>query len=237
MASNTVQQGLCTQCGIKPLYSSNIRCIYCIDCRQELRKKHRVDRYHSRSDVQERRAERASEKYQTKHCLWCGKEFTAARGQYDKASGIKTKNQRYCDRACSNQGRWERPHDVKTMSPTECAYLAAFIDGEGTVSQLRPRKLSADPLFPGRSVWRVTIANTHLGSLEWCIATTGVGTITKKQMIHSHYKQGYVWACHASKARLILEQILPYMIIKRDKAIVAIEDLKCLESRSVPRKS
>jgi hypothetical protein len=169
---------------------------------------------------------------ETRACLWCSKPIVVSNGAYDKSSGIKTRNQRYCDRSCSNQGRFENPTNIRRMKPVERAYLAALIDGEGSVNVIGRRSLDGKAL--GRRLWRILISNTDLNMIQWCAKVTGVGNITVQKR-SPRYKDCYRWTCHASTARAVLEQCEPYMITKREKALEAIADLRCLEAKSVER--
>ena len=174
---------------------------------------------------------------ETKSCAWCGNEFQVTNAQHVTGSGIKRPGARYCSRGCSNQARFESPSQVRKMKVAQCAYLAGLIDGEGSVCVIGRRKTGRVMGTLERRLWRVVVTNTDLKMIQWCAKVTGAGNITTRQRSHEGHRDIYRWTCHASTARVILEQIVPYMITKRLKALEAIEDLRCLEARSTPRKS
>lgn len=101
-------------------------------------------------------------------------------------------------------------------------YLAALIDGEGSIS-LRQKKTKdgGDSLVPG-----IVIANTSRELLEWVERNFG-GTIyprTKKKKEGGQYKDQFIW--ETSRARnlyLLLNELLPFLIVKKQKAMGALE--------------
>lgn len=171
---------------------------------------------------------RGAKKYPTveKSCERCGGKFLARRGRYFASAGIKPFSARFCSRACSTRAHYKPAEGVvKDFSETEAAYLAAFIDGEGSILKM-PRS--------GGFSYRVTIVNTHEGSLKWVAEVTGAGGISVKSR-GGRYKPAWTWSAHAQAARLILERCLPYLIIKKDKAELVIADLKAIVAAGIPR--
>lgn len=74
--------------------------------------------------------------------------------------------------------------------------------------------------------YRVQITNTYLPTLEWLTQQIGVGYISRKTYtgVHGHYKPCGAWATYGEKGRQLLRQLLPFLQIKRAKAL---EALKC----------
>ena len=96
---------------------------------------------------------------------------------------------------------------------TDIAYLAGLIDGEGTVSlQLRKKHLVA---------LRVVVYNTNEDVIDWCQAAFD-GTKHKVGRVREGHKQEWQWFTHSDYAAEILEMVMPYLIIKRAKAEVAL---------------
>lgn len=104
------------------------------------------------------------------------------------------------------------------MSRTDAAYLAALLDGEGSIIALKR---------PDGTVksYRVHIANTYFPVLEWCKKVTGLGRVdaVNPQKRAAHHLSCGAWKVHGVKAASVLRQLLPYMQIKKAKALVAIE--------------
>lgn len=97
---------------------------------------------------------------------------------------------------------------------TELAYLAGIIDGEGTIYRLSTRQRR----------WTVSIATTSEDLLEWLRAIGGrthempQGNLGKKPC--------WRWEITAARdVRFLLQSIVPYMLIKRSAAKMAIEDI------------
>jgi len=93
------------------------------------------------------------------------------------------------------------------------AYLAGFFDGEGCIT-LAPSQ--TDGKWNKTFILRVQLASTN----EWAIqavkfACGGVVSIDRQQ---GNHKLAYRWVITANKARVFLEQILPYLKIKKPLA-------------------
>lgn len=98
--------------------------------------------------------------------------------------------------------------------------MAGFFDGEGSV-------ILYDGGFGGRPRLRVSLANTHLPTLEWIKSVCETGSIVTKapwtKPEQMHYKRSHSWQCYGQNASDLLQQMLPYLIQKREKAIEGIE--------------
>lgn len=145
-------------------------------------------------------------------CAYCGKQMLLG------GRGRKPKKAKYCSRRCLAFGRVTQAK-IAILSSEEAAYFAGFFDGEGSVI-LYPGG------FGGRPRLRVSFANTHLPTLEWMKLVCETGSIvtkapwTKPEQLH--YKTSYTWQCYGSNAVSLLEQMLPYLIQKREKALEGI---------------
>lgn len=100
------------------------------------------------------------------------------------------------------------------LSREEAAWLAGLFDGEGCISQ--PRK-------EHRASLRLTITNTHYGLLERILEVAGVGKIIDHKAPTDRHSQTWNWQCYSDNARDLLRQMLPWLIVKREKALIAIE--------------
>lgn len=104
---------------------------------------------------------------------------------------------------------------VRGMHPTERSWLACAIDGEGSIS-LHGEKKPTKGLHIA-----LIISNTNLSFAKKAREITGVGTI------RTDYRKGrkpiHRWNVQSNFiARKILVQILPYLIIKKELAELAI---------------
>lgn len=107
------------------------------------------------------------------------------------------------------------------MSETERAWLAGVIDGEGSVGIYR----STD----GRRI-EVQVGNTHLGFVSKIRDVVGCGSIClrhSKGTLHKGRKPLYQYTMKGSERGLkLLEQVLPYLIIKKEKAEAILHELR-----------
>lgn len=107
------------------------------------------------------------------------------------------------------------------MSPTDAAYLAGLLDGEGSVMLYRRREAVA---------LRIAIANTHRGVLQWVADVTGVGSVCNQYPAGPSVLDGrefirkasYGWHCNADAAESVLLQIRQFMQIKSAQADLGI---------------
>ena len=106
--------------------------------------------------------------------------------------------------------------EVKILSAVDAAYLAGFIDGEGTITLSRKHRNENRQLA-------ITISNTERQILEFCLKAIGAGKITNKRTTKSHHTPSFTYAIYNRQALTLLEQIEPYLRsykVKRAKLIL-----------------
>jgi len=151
----------------------------------------------------------------TKTCLSCGKEFEAG-GRTGKHHWTK-----YCSRVCAGHGAIRHP-TPRTLSAVEAAYLAGFLDGEGSIVQIKNHG------------WRVTIYQSSEPVIRWIEAVTGTGTVSLRAApkaggnlkSQGPFKDAYLWQLYGRNAADFLEQLVPYMIVKKERAMEAINSIR-----------
>jgi len=95
-----------------------------------------------------------------------------------------------------------------SLTQEKLAYLAGFFDGDGYIS-----------IYPtGTNHHRIGVAITqkHIDILNLYKSIFG-GSISK---LKTH---AYIWQLSSKKAASFLVSILPYLILKKDEATIAIE--------------
>jgi hypothetical protein len=102
----------------------------------------------------------------------------------------------------------------KKMDVAEAAYVAAMIDGEGTIS-MTPRKGKGRMSHHFAVVVRV--ANTDLGVMRALVEMAGNGRIVD-QCNAARAKMCYRWELSPNQVRHVLPQVIPYLRIKRERA-------------------
>ena len=110
-------------------------------------------------------------------------------------------------------GKGWKKYDLPFLKETDLAYIAGIVDGEGSISIQQNGK---------HQIAHLTISNTNLEVLKWIQNKFEEGTIYKRTL-YPNRKQCYVWQTGAHKViYLILIKLLPYLKIKRNKAIETI---------------
>lgn len=122
------------------------------------------------------------------------------------------------------------------IRPTEIdkAMLAAFIDGEGSIA-IHYQKAKDGGEF-GTYHLRIFVCNTDPRLIQWCKDIFGAS--------YSSYENGgrakkrlFRWWCYGDKASEVLKMCLPYFILKRKEAELAIFFQDCLMSERKHRLS
>ena len=103
----------------------------------------------------------------------------------------------------------------KQPAPTDLAYIAAMIDGEGTVGIYR--KYPQKPTHKMRYLERVAISNSCTEVLDY-IQQFFPGCVAKNKRYSDLHKPMFRLEYHVLRVRPILEACLPYMIIKKKQA-------------------
>ena len=109
------------------------------------------------------------------------------------------------------------------------AWLAGIIDGEGwihvgiTTSRQSGRHIA----------YRVRVSNTDPGMMNEAMSILDVlgigyshGSVKQRSMLSHHKPQTYIDIAGASRVAAILEHLLPYLITKRERAILALRTIK-----------
>lgn len=109
----------------------------------------------------------------------------------------------------SGNSKPRRTNDAIVLSVAEAAYIAAMIDGEGTISVRGERNV------------RVTVANTDPELMAWMEGFGGTVTSTGRPI--ATRRECFRWGVsNRHDVRWLLSQVEPYMIVKRQKAIDAL---------------
>jgi hypothetical protein len=107
---------------------------------------------------------------------------------------------------------------ARELTIPDAAYIAGLLDGEGSIVKVYSNNRK-------NYSTRVTIVNTYKPVIDWLLETTGCGTIifSERRSRNEKHADAYVWQCYSANAKNILEQIFPYLIIKKDKAQDVLE--------------
>lgn len=116
-------------------------------------------------------------------------------------------------------------HSKKQMSVEEAAYVAGFIDGEGTIGIIRETRKEALAGF--RYTAYFSVCSTDMNVLEAIRSMMGNGRIisTHHKKAKPHHKDVFKLTLSPNQIRDVVPKILPYLIIKREQALLVLEFL------------
>lgn len=104
---------------------------------------------------------------------------------------------------------------MKQLSQTEIAYLAGLFDGEGCVGIVRATSKHKKHQHNFRI--RAIITNSNYELICWLKETVGMGCAYKsKKSFNKKWNEVHRWAVVGEQARMFLETIRPYSIIKKN---------------------
>lgn len=115
------------------------------------------------------------------------------------------------------------------MKITELAYFAGFFDGEGSVYIHKPHTKKQSPY-----TLTCTISNTKIEPLQKAKDFFG-GSICEGHKYTNNHKPVYSWTVVKQDARRFLMAVLPYLIIKTERATLGL-DLQALCQHNYPTK-
>ena len=156
-------------------------------------------------------------KYKLKTCPVCRKPFKVAANKTSRY--FPPSSQKFCSYSCADKARYRRGATCRKLNTTDAAYLAGFLDGEGSVMLIsRGSKRESIGL-------RVVIAQSEKSRhvLDWITEITGIGNITAKKAQNIHQDNGLTWTCHSRAAEGFLRQIAPFLRIKAEQAQLGID--------------
>ena len=110
---------------------------------------------------------------------------------------------------------------------TKWSYLAGMVDGEGCISIWRTRarntNYATNKITYGSFNCRIQIYNTSEALMKWLIANFG-GSYNTRTNVGEKHKISYNWRPKgANNTKKMLLGILPYLVIKREQATLALE--------------
>lgn len=116
----------------------------------------------------------------------------------------------------------QRVKREREIEPTEIdiAMLAAYIDGEGCISTCVAYSKKEKWAHPSLYI-ELSVHNTDPRLVDWCQKRWG-GRIYRTTHTNKAWMDSYGWKVTCKQAMAILETCLPYFIIKREQAELAI---------------
>ena len=116
---------------------------------------------------------------------------------------------------------------MRTMTPEERAYVAGIVDGEGWIEfKRKPMKRNTRPGKPIHNVLiiRMEVPQVDGRLIDYLMETTQEGgRDTKKFPYHPTFKTQHRWRRSHHGCYRVLKQILPYLIVKQEKAKLVVD--------------
>jgi len=120
------------------------------------------------------------------------------------------------------------------LPETTIAWLSALIDGEGSVMLISrspsPAQIEKSPSVTKYNHYRaqVGIYNTDIRLMEALTNKTGISRIYThtRQAKENHKKTAYRWNLVADECRIILPQLLPWLVLKKEQSELLLQALK-----------
>jgi hypothetical protein len=107
------------------------------------------------------------------------------------------------------------------VEATTLAYLAGVIDSDGYISTQRSRH--SGRLYSGA---KVGIAGTRRQPHDLAASLFG-GTVNRYIPKNPRHRPQFQWSRHGEGAVVVIEAVLPYLLVKRRQAEIALE-LQCI---------
>jgi hypothetical protein len=97
-------------------------------------------------------------------------------------------------------------------------YLAGLVDGEGCIRLHPSNKGKYRKYYP-----RLQVTNTYKPILDMLVDQYGGAVHSDTKSRKENWKVKHDWRITGDKARELLNQLLPYLIIKKEKAIEVLQ--------------
>ena len=112
------------------------------------------------------------------------------------------------------------------LNPSDAAYIAGLIDGEGSISLSHKHRSENRQLV-------VSISNNEKPLLEFVLNKVGAGHITNKRVYSEHHAPSATYKITNRQALDLLEQIKPFLqSYKRERARLILNDYLRLTPRN-----
>ncbi len=119
------------------------------------------------------------------------------------------------------------------MKDTELAYLAGLIDGEGSICISFRRWKKYGEVQTRASL---VVYNTDLRMLTWIKERAGGMIYAINRKGSPDWRPSGHWRASELQAELLIEKLMPFLVIKKDQALVYLEFQKTKLSASAGRK-
>lgn len=110
---------------------------------------------------------------------------------------------------------------MNTTSIADLAWLAGIIDGEGSIFIMKQGRTDRERQF--NYILRISVQSTDGIMAQECLKISGEGACFDQATNHDNQSNTYKWQVSGKKAKHVLENILPFLRVKRNQAEAAID--------------
>lgn len=128
-------------------------------------------------------------------------------------------------------------YNLGIMEETEKAYLAGLIDGEGYIGILKSMRGNKKHFTSAKDYLYCPIfkvAMTYKPVIEYLHQRYGGTFNSRKRSVNPNWKDAYDWVIKNAKVMLILNEIYPYMKVKRREVEILREFYKTVSGPGKP---
>ena len=111
---------------------------------------------------------------------------------------------------------------METRRKQSIAYLAGVVDSDGYIGVTKGKPNPGNTKNPQYSL-TVNVTNTSKAMMDWLVQNFGGRVYERKTPTNANWKQCYNWVVMFQNAREVLEMIEPFLVVKREQALVGIE--------------
>ena len=126
---------------------------------------------------------------------------------------------------------------MRTMTPTERAYVAGIIDGEGYIEYTQRQRIRHDRKGkPVHKVWNIRLEVPQVDGrlIDYLMETTAEGTRDMKHYPNNDsWQDQHRWRVAYRGVYRILKQVDKYLIVKKEKAKLVINHYDKIFSKKV----
>jgi hypothetical protein len=126
---------------------------------------------------------------------------------------------------------------MRKMTPTERAYVAGIIDGEGSIEYVQRDRIRHDrPGKPVHKVWNIRLEVPQVDGrlIDYLMETTAEGTRDMKHYPNNDsWQDQHRWRVAYRGVYRILKQVDKYLIVKKEKAKLVINHYDKIFSKKV----
>jgi len=115
---------------------------------------------------------------------------------------------------------------VSELRPTDAAYLAGLVDGEGTITLSRRHANERRQLV-------LSVVSTEPALLDWVVAAVNAGKVTRKRTVSERHAPSQTFSIANRQALQLLRQVAPYLrSYKRCRAELVLDQYVAVTPRN-----